>query len=120
MDGPACILYVRIDRAADRTALRMALAHKGAFFGTKANLTADLCGAVARASRWTTACVSRRARRRRAAARASRGVVKDNPFGENFSASSNLNLAFLPRTPETRSDEESTGVEGRDLRKNSP
>jgi hypothetical protein len=52
--GPTCVIYVRIDGAADCTALLMALARKGVFFVTKADMTADLCGAVATVSQWTT------------------------------------------------------------------
>ena len=52
--GPKCIIYVRIDGAADCTAVMMALARKGVFFVTKADMTADLCGAVACVSHWTT------------------------------------------------------------------
>lgn len=52
--GPKCVIYVRIDGAADCTAVMMAIARKGAFFVTKADMTADLCGAVACVSRWTT------------------------------------------------------------------
>jgi hypothetical protein len=52
--GPTCVIYVRIDGAADCTALLMALARKGVFFVTKADMTQDLCGAVATVSQWTT------------------------------------------------------------------
>ena len=52
--GPNCVIYVRIDGAADCTAVLMAIARKGAFFVTKASMTPDLCGAVACVSRWTT------------------------------------------------------------------
>ena len=52
--GPSCLLYVRIDGAADCTEIMSAIDHKGAFFLTKARMTPDLCGAVATTLRWTT------------------------------------------------------------------
>ena len=52
--GPDCLMYVRIDGAADCADIMSAIERKGAFFLTKARMTPDLCGAVAVTSRWTT------------------------------------------------------------------
>ena len=52
--GPDCLLYVRIDGAADCTDVMSAIDRKGAFFITKARMTPDLCSAVALAPRWKT------------------------------------------------------------------
>jgi len=52
--GPDCLMYVRIDGAADCADVMSAIDHKGCFFLTKARMTPDLCGAVATASHWTT------------------------------------------------------------------
>ena len=52
--GPDCLLYVRIDGAADCTDIMAAVEAKGAFFLTKAKMTPDLCSAVAIAPRWKT------------------------------------------------------------------
>jgi Transposase DDE domain group 1 len=52
--GPHCLLYVRIDGAADCTDVMTAIAAKGAFFLTKGRMTPDLCGAVANTLRWKT------------------------------------------------------------------
>ncbi|HLM40928.1 MAG TPA: IS1380 family transposase [Microvirga sp.] len=52
--GPDCLMYVRIDAAADCADIMSAIERKGAFFLTKARMTPDLCGAVAVTSRWKT------------------------------------------------------------------
>jgi hypothetical protein len=52
--GPDCLLYTRIDGAGDCTDIMGAIANKGAFFLTKARMTADLCGAIANHKRWRT------------------------------------------------------------------
>jgi hypothetical protein len=52
--GPDCLLYVRIDGAADCADIMSTIEAKGAFFLTKAKMTADLCSAVALAPRWRT------------------------------------------------------------------
>src|SRR5262249_38046641 len=52
--GPDCVMYVRIDGAADCTEVMSAMDKKGAFFITKAKMTPDLCGAVATHTRWRT------------------------------------------------------------------
>jgi Transposase DDE domain group 1 len=52
--GPDCLMYVRIDGAADCADIMSAIDHKGAFFLTKARMTPDLCSAVAMTTRWQT------------------------------------------------------------------
>ena len=52
--GPDCLLYVRIDAAADCAEIMASIDRKGAFFLTKARMTSDLCSAVAMATRWKT------------------------------------------------------------------
>jgi hypothetical protein len=52
--GPDCLMYVRIDGAGDCTDVMAAVAKKGAFFLTKAKMTADLCGAIANHKTWRT------------------------------------------------------------------
>lgn len=52
--GPNCIMYVRIDAAADCSDVMSAINRKGAFFLTKAKMTKDLCGAVAATTNWHT------------------------------------------------------------------
>jgi Transposase DDE domain group 1 len=52
--GPDCLLYVRIDGAADCGDIMAAIEAKGAFFLTKARMTPDLCSAVAFVPRWKT------------------------------------------------------------------
>jgi hypothetical protein len=52
--GPDCLMYVRIDGAGDCTDVMEAVAPKGAFFLTKAKMTADLCGAIANHKKWRT------------------------------------------------------------------
>ena len=52
--GPKCMLYVRIDGAGDCTEIMSTIAARGAFFLTKARMTADLCAAVSMAPNWKT------------------------------------------------------------------
>jgi hypothetical protein len=52
--GPRCVIYVRIDGAADCTDIMMAIEAQRVFFVTKASMSADLCGAVANVRNWTT------------------------------------------------------------------
>ncbi len=52
--GPECLMYVRIDGAGDCTDVMAAIAARGAFFLTKANMTPDLCGAIASHKKWRT------------------------------------------------------------------
>jgi hypothetical protein len=52
--GPNCLLYVRIDGAADCADIMSAIERKGAFFLTKARMTPDLCGKVAMTTGWKT------------------------------------------------------------------
>jgi hypothetical protein len=52
--GPHCLLYVRIDGAADCTEIMKCIAEEGAFFLTKARMTMDLCLAIARTTTWET------------------------------------------------------------------
>lgn len=52
--GPNCLIYVRIDAAADCAAILDAIGRKGVFVVTKAGLTPDLCGVLATIERWTT------------------------------------------------------------------
>jgi hypothetical protein len=52
--GPNCLMYVRIDGAADCADIMSAIERKGAFFLTKARMTPDLCGAVAMTRQWKT------------------------------------------------------------------
>ena len=54
--GPHALIYVRIDGAADCTAILGAIADRGALFITKARMTADLCGTIAciPATQWRT------------------------------------------------------------------
>lgn len=52
--GPKKLLYVRIDAAADCTAILQGIEARGAFYVVKARMTGDLCGAVQMTTRWTT------------------------------------------------------------------
>jgi hypothetical protein len=52
--GPDCLMYVRIDGAADCAEVMSSIDRKGAFFLTKARMTPDLCSAVAMTTRWKT------------------------------------------------------------------
>jgi hypothetical protein len=52
--GGECLLYVRIDGAADCSAIMAAIAAKGAFFLTKGKMTPDLCAAIASHTTWRT------------------------------------------------------------------
>jgi hypothetical protein len=52
--GPDCLMYVRIDGAADCAEIMSAIDRKGAFFLTKARMTPDLCSAVAMTTHWKT------------------------------------------------------------------
>jgi hypothetical protein len=52
--GPHCLLYVRIDGAADCTQIMTCIAAEGAFFLTKARMSMDLCLAIARTTSWRT------------------------------------------------------------------
>jgi hypothetical protein len=52
--GPGCIMYVRIDAAADCADVMSAIDRKGAYFLTKAKLTKELNGAVWRTKEWRT------------------------------------------------------------------
>jgi hypothetical protein len=52
--GKRCLLYVRIDGAADRAAIMKCIADQGAFFLTKAHMTMDLCVTVAQTTTWRT------------------------------------------------------------------
>lgn|SRR5512135_7481 len=52
--GPDVVIYVRIDGAADCTAILEAVHARGAYLLTKAKMTADLLGAVAQISWWKT------------------------------------------------------------------
>jgi hypothetical protein len=52
--GKRCLLYVRIDGAADCAAIMKCIADEGAFFLTKARMTQDLCGVVQQTTTWKT------------------------------------------------------------------
>jgi hypothetical protein len=52
--GAGCVLRVRIDAAGDCAELMAAVEHEGAFYLTKAKMTADLIGALATHTRWRT------------------------------------------------------------------
>ena len=52
--GPHCVIYVRIDGAADCIEIMAAITAKGAFFVTKADMTPDLCGIIATSHMWKT------------------------------------------------------------------
>jgi hypothetical protein len=52
--GPNVVIYTRIDGAADCAAILDAIDGRGAFFVTKAKITADLCGVVAQVTSWKT------------------------------------------------------------------
>jgi Transposase DDE domain group 1 len=52
--GPKKLLYVRVDAAADCTAIMRGIGQRGAFYVVKARMTADLCGAAQMTTRWTT------------------------------------------------------------------
>ena len=52
--GARCVLRVRIDAAGDCAALMAAVDREGAFYLTKAKMTADLVGALATHARWRT------------------------------------------------------------------
>jgi hypothetical protein len=52
--GPHCVLYTRIDIAGDCAEIMATIAERGAFFLTKARMTADLCAAVATTKDWKT------------------------------------------------------------------
>lgn len=52
--GPNTIIYTRIDGAADCGAILDAIDKRGAYFVTKADMTADLCGVIAHATGWKT------------------------------------------------------------------
>jgi hypothetical protein len=52
--GPEVVIYVRIDGAADCTAILDAVTARKAFIVTKARMTADLCGTVSQLSAWKT------------------------------------------------------------------
>jgi hypothetical protein len=52
--GPECAIVVRIDAAADCTAIMRAIVEAGAFFVTKAKMTQDLCAAITEVPRWKT------------------------------------------------------------------
>jgi len=52
--GRECLMYVRIDGAADCAEILSAIEAKGAFYLTKAKMTQDLLGAVANHTKWRT------------------------------------------------------------------
>ena len=52
--GPNCVLYTRIDGAADCTAIMRCVQDSGSFFLTKARMTADLMSQVMVHESWTT------------------------------------------------------------------
>ncbi|MFT3769722.1 MAG: IS1380 family transposase [Minicystis sp.] len=52
--GADRLMYVRIDGAGDCADIMAAIAAKGAFFLTKAKMTADLCGVIAHHTKWRT------------------------------------------------------------------
>ena len=52
--GPDCLIHVRIDGAGDCTALLAQLERRGVHYFTKADMTADLMGAIAMHEKWRT------------------------------------------------------------------
>ena len=52
--GADCIMHVRIDGAGDCTEIMQVIDKGGAFYVTKGKMTADLCSAIARTTRWKT------------------------------------------------------------------